>query len=139
MSAARQTETALNIVTGIQNALESGGWTFDSTNEWEQFKGTGYLVGDARCETRVKVNRYCYTSVMVVLMKVYEHSCYNNLGRQLLGLWYDETTGEIVIDSPILLEDREYALDVARVSNEKAIGHIVDGEYQGDVKVEIPA
>jgi len=101
----------------------------------EPFKDTGYFVADPALTTPVPLTSP--EEISAYLRRPEVQAAIHD-GR-LIGKWTDPKTGatEINISDHVTHPKRANALGHAR--GEQAIGHIVDGVYQGDIPVSPPA
>lgn len=109
----------------LRELLKEGGATL--TREGKPFAGTAYMVADPALTVKTsdpaEIARFTKRKDVQAALKAGGH----------YGKWVDPETkvAEINISHPFA--SKADALAVARKRGEKAIGHIQNGEYQGDI------
>lgn len=106
------------------------------------FMPTGYAVGGIIPSLVIRTNPRSYVSNLDKLATWADK--YFTLRDALptediyVGGWRDDTPlhQAVYVDAVLLIPDRDKALALASMFNEKAIGHIVNGEYEGTINVE---
>jgi hypothetical protein len=116
-----------SVVSLVDRISEPGGATL--TRDGENFAGTGFAVADPALTAKVRSPE----EISAFLARPDVKEALAN-GKHL-GKWTDPETGETEVNVSDIMSDQTAALGLGRFRGEKAIGHLVNGEYQGDIPV----